>query len=201
METARFTTFAFVDGAYLRRLADNAQADWVDPQRLAGNVCYHNEVTSMGNLRRNRSELSLYRVAYYDAIPEDETQVSEDLADYWRAVELLPDTHLGFGTVRGTRPKSRRQKGVDTLIAVDMIVGSFDKIFDVAILFAGDADFVPVLREVHRRGVLTVVASDRESTADDLIRSADRFVPIGPRIIDWFPSLRVGDRVWPARPA
>ena len=58
------------------------------------------------------------RVTYYDAMPDDGEEA--DLQKYWDAVELLEDVHLGFGALTGLK-KRVRQKGVDALIAVDML--------------------------------------------------------------------------------
>ena len=109
--------------------------------------------------------------------------------EYWRAIELLPDTQIGFGALRG-RP--RRQKRVDGLIAVDMMVGAFTNLFEVAILIAGDSDFVPVVDEVRRRGIMVVVAGVQESLAAELGRAADRIWIIDPAdpIANDFPPLR-----------
>jgi len=49
-----------------------------------------------------------------------------DLKAYWKYVERQADTHLRFGEVRGR--KRRQQKGVDVLLAGDMLVGAFERI-------------------------------------------------------------------------
>jgi len=187
----------FVDGAYLRALAKEASHDLVNPLLLVNHAA--RQVQNWGVPSGYAGMLALTRVTYYDAQAEDESKIDPCLQDYWRQVELLPDTHLGFGTVRGAaNRKTPRQKGVDTLLAVDMLVGAFTKIFNAAILVAGDADFVPVVQEVRRRGVMVaLVGTDR--AADDLRRAADRFVRIGtgPGMAPAdFPSLIVGDRTW-----
>jgi uncharacterized LabA/DUF88 family protein len=41
-------------------------------------------------------------------------------------------------------------------------------------LIAGDSDFVPVVDEVRRRGIMVVVAGVQESLAAELERAADR---------------------------
>jgi len=108
----------------------------------------------------------------------------------------LPDPEIGFGALRG-RP--RRQKQVVGLIAVDMMVGAFTNLFQVAILVAGDSDFVPVVNEVRRRGVMVVVAGVPESLAEELKRAADRVWPIQPMGTPEqteFPSLRHEDKSW-----
>jgi len=141
-------------------------------------------------------EISLARVLYYDARPDTEQDSkSSALAEYWKAIEVLPDTEIGFGALRG-RP--RRQKKVDGLIAVDMMVGAFTNLFEVAILIAGDSDFVPVVDEVRRRGVMVVVGGVPESLADELRRAADRVWVMDPSNKEDYdlPPLRHEGKVW-----
>jgi uncharacterized LabA/DUF88 family protein len=92
-------------------------------------------------------------------------------------VELLDDVQLGFGGLRGLAKKVR-QKGVDTLIAVDMVVGAFSGVFDIAILVAGDADFVPVVEGVKKHGVMVTDVATSRTLSDELRRGADRYVEI-----------------------
>ena len=189
-----FKAHAFADGGYLRRLAHDAKVPLVDPMNLARVIVGCNAVQTWAGQEQSTV---LTRTTYYDARPDEEAQ-STELAEYWAAVELLPDTDLGFGSLRGGgNRRAPRQKGVDTLIAVDMLVGAFTKIFDLAVVIAGDADFVPVLEEVRRCGVKTIVAAEESSVSQDLRRAADRFVKIG-RVLGeaWFPPLSVSGRVW-----
>jgi len=176
-----FLAHGFLDGGYLREVAKAASLSPPNPQILVLNILLANEIQSWGGHSHARN-ISLGRTTYYDGRPDDDAAISDDLRRYWEAIELLPDTQLGFGSIRGgakTRPP--RQKGVDTLIAVDMLVGAFTKLFDVAVLIAGDADFVPVVNEVKRRGVMVVVAAASASVSDDLRRAADRYYPINPQ--------------------
>jgi uncharacterized LabA/DUF88 family protein len=202
MELTYYHAHAFVDGGYLRRLAADLRRDLPDPHRLMRAVSEHGQVQAWGARTSNNVNTILTRTIYYDARP-DSDELDAPLSDYWRTIELLPDTHLGFGSLRGgTGKKPPRQKGVDTLIAVDMLVGAFERLFSVAILAAGDADFVPVVLEVRRRGVMVVVAASETSISDELRRSADRFVAIEPGMHkDWFPPLEVQGHTWPSSPA
>lgn len=190
----------FVDGAYLRELARKAEHHLVNPRVLANNLVSTTEVQSWCATPTTMSNVVLARVIYYDGRPSEEEELSAELRAYWDAIELLPDTELGFGsTRRGTRRRPPRQKGVDTLIAVDMLVGAFTQLFPVAVLVAGDADFVPVVNEVRRRGVMVVVAAEEQSVANDLRRAADRFIAIGPRLeATRFPAFNYHGREWPA---
>ena len=176
----------FIDGGYLRKRA----ADWnvvnVHPLNLANKVVGHSTVQGWAtHAMANRSTL-LGRVTYYDGLPGD-TEKAE-LKKYWDAIELLPDVHLGFGALKGLGRKVR-QKGVDTLIAVDMLVGAFSELFDIAILVAGDGDFTPVVEEVRRRGVMIVVVGVEGSVSEDLRRVADRYIEIDSQ---WVTTLKVG---------
>jgi uncharacterized LabA/DUF88 family protein len=196
----QFRTYAFIDGAYLRERADAAGKSWADPRGFAHLLCGQNAARSSGSQFETGDKLELHRTLYFDAVPDDE--VSDDLRGYWRAIEVLPDTHLGFGTVVRTPSGRRRQKGVDTLLAVEMLSGAYDRIFDLALLIAGDADFVPVAKEVCRRGIHVVVAACPENLSEDLRRVADRFVPFDPAAPGGtFRHLEVGGRVWPSRKA
>lgn len=188
--------YGFIDGAYLRKLAEEAAVPLLDPK----NVLHVTLSGAMADFYDPGSSdmVQLGRVVYYDAQSEDDSETPQSLRDYWSALELLPDTHLGFGWLRGkTRKTPRRQKAVDTLIAVDMLVGAFNELFPVAVLVAGDADYVPVIHEVKRLGVLTVVAAAPNSIADELKRAADRFWAISPQLSFPYQSLGVGGRNWP----
>jgi uncharacterized LabA/DUF88 family protein len=79
------------------------------------------------------------------------------------------------------------------------LVGSFTKIFSIAVLVAGDADFVPVVNEVKRHGVMVVVAASEKNVSADLKAAGDRFFAIGPTEEQGrFPTLDIGGRKWPA---
>jgi len=195
--------YAFMDGGYLRESAHDFGQCLVDPRKLAVRIVETVEVQTWAANPGTTFNSVLARVTYYDALP-DETDPNEtpdakaakaaELKDYWRAVELLPDTHLGFGKLVGTGQRLR-QKAVDTLLATDMLVGAFSGLFDIALLVTGDADFVPVVEEVKRRGVMVVVAVAKtgQSVSDDLIRVADRYVDLTAN--QWH-EMKADERTW-----
>jgi uncharacterized LabA/DUF88 family protein len=161
--------------------------------------------TSEDHAARRSTPLS--RVSYYDARPFDEREMTADIKSYTEAVELLHDVHVSWGILRPKRGKKpAHQKAVDTLVAVDMVVGAFTEIYSVALLISGDADFLPVIEEVSRRGVMVVVCGEKESVASELIAAADRFLPMKPRPcsdrhelphMPWPPLLRPDGGGWP----
>lgn len=161
-----FQAYAYVDGAYLRAEGAQLSVPYPNPRMVVHWIV--ESVQSIGG------RVLLRRTSYYDAEPSDQSSIPV-VEQYWQFVENQFDTELRFGEARG-RPK--RQKGVDVLLAVDMLSASSRQLFDVAILVSGDADFVPLIREVRRHGVTVVVAGVRSTTARELQIAADRFVPL-----------------------
>jgi uncharacterized LabA/DUF88 family protein len=186
----------FIDGGYLRMLAREHSGRLVHPRNLATVLMNSGPVQTWAFNPGQHPNAFLGRVVYYDAIPDDKQNQKEDVEEYWRIVELLEDVHLGFGALRGLK-RNMRQKGVDTLMAVDMLVGAFSGLFDIAILVAGDADFVPVVEEVKRRGVMVAVAGFSKSVSEDLRRVADRFIEIQ-KDDTWLPKMTHGTKTWEA---
>ena len=184
--------YAFIDGGYLRSLSRERKIALVNPRKLASSLAESGPVQTWAYNPNTRTNALLGRVTYYDALPGDGVQPNQNLLDYWKAIEVLEDVHLGFGAVKGLK-RQARQKGVDVLIAVDMLVGAFSGLFDIAVIVTGDADFVPVVEEVKRRGVMVAIAASASSLSDDLRRVADRVVDI-PQNTQWLHPMDVGGR-------
>ena len=196
-----YRAYGFLDGAYLRNRAREANQPLVNPRVLVSNILNRPEIQSWGVPPHSSGNIVLARVIYYDGRPDDDSNLPEQALSYWEAVELLPDTELGFGSIRGgTKKKAPRQKAVDSLMAVDMLVGAFSHTYDVAVLIAGDADFVPVVNEVKRQGIMVVIAAIEGShLSEDLLKAGDRFIAIGPgREASWFPPLYDKEQTWSA---
>jgi len=185
----------FVDGGYLRSVARERSLPLLNPRKLGKDLAESGPVQTWAYNPTTHPNALLARTSYYDALPDPSAAGSSALEDYWKAVEVLDDVHMGFGSLKGLRKKAR-QKGVDVQIAVDMLVGAFAGIFDIAILVAGDADFVPVVEEVKRRGVMVAIAASSSSLSDDLRRAADRFIdiPVGSPLLA---PLQVAEQTFP----
>lgn len=181
--------YVFIDGGYVRARLRELKLPLLHPADLASRLV---DTPALRALTPNVPFMAS-RVNYYDAFAEGELR-RVDVENYWSAIELLPNVHLGFGELRGLQRKVR-QKGVDTLIAVDMVVGAFSGTYQMGILVAGDADFVPVLEEVKRRGVSVVVAGWSVSLAQELQRAADRYIEIQR---DWLTPMQVSGGPVPA---
>ena len=61
----------------------------------------------------------------------------------------------GITIERGYLMKSEgvfHEKGVDVKIAVDLLVGAYEDIYDVALLISSDTDLIPAIRKIRQLG-------------------------------------------------
>jgi uncharacterized LabA/DUF88 family protein len=66
---------------------------------------------------------------------------------------------------RGSDIYEAREKGIDVLIAIDMVMGAVTNAYEVCVLFSADTDLVPAIEEVRRNGKRIEVASWRPRQA------------------------------------
>lgn len=88
-------------------------------------------------------------------------------------------THQGF-TIK-TKPLQKRgqmwiEKGVEIMIAGDMLMMAFRDLYDTAILVSGDGDFLSVINEIKRLGKRTEVAAFSSGINMKLKTSSDIFI-------------------------
>jgi uncharacterized LabA/DUF88 family protein len=98
------------------------------------------------------------KIFYYDAVPGKshgeaqaayEARVQPDF-DRFAQIQALDRVHVALGRIVGT---DRRQKGVDVQLAVDMMTHAFRGTITRATLFAGDADFIPLIKSLVSEGL------------------------------------------------
>jgi uncharacterized LabA/DUF88 family protein len=87
-----------------------------------------------------------------------------DLAEFERHYTFRPEQY---------------QKGVDSLIVLEMVRLADRGVFDVAVLVAGDRDLARAVREAQEAGACVIVAHpDRAGAATELRQLADTLVAI-----------------------
>ena len=85
----------------------------------------------------------------------------------------------------------RQQKGVDTLIALDMVRLASRTVCEDVVLIAGDRDLAEVVRTVQDYGIRVLVASPNiASVAQELAQLADGIVDMGVTAIDEMLPIR-----------
>jgi uncharacterized LabA/DUF88 family protein len=75
--------------------------------------------------------------------------------------------------------KDQKAKGVDIALTKDMLMEAVRDHYDIAVLLAGDGDYVPVVDEIQRLGKQVIVAFwDGDWVSEELRWRADHFVDL-----------------------
>jgi len=131
---------------------------------------------------------SLIRIYYYNAKVglKEEPQRYRDQQRFFASVNAIPYSELRLGRlVYNNWPNSPPyEKGVDIQLATDMITHSFKNNYDVAVLVAGDNDYVGALQSVKDNGKHVEVALfGKEQTSRQLRSVADKVISINARFL------------------
>ncbi len=130
----------------------------------------------------------LIRIYYYNAKVghKEEPERYRDQQAFIASVSDIPYCELRLGRLvyinwPNTPPF---EKGVDIQLATDMITHSFKNNYDVAVLVAGDNDYVGALQSVKDNGKNVEVALfGKERTSRQLRVAADRVITINARFL------------------
>ena len=130
----------------------------------------------------------LTRIYYYNAKVgyKEEPERYKKQQAFFAGVNAIPYSELRLGRlVYNNWPNvPPYEKGTDVQLATDMLTHSFRDNYDVAILVAGDTDFVGALQAVKDTGKHVEVALfGRAGTSWQLRRVADKLIPINARLL------------------
>lgn len=136
------------------------------------NVDYHKLALKLAEPRRRLIRCHVYTGAY-DQTREPEKHKAQ--VKFFNRVHAMP-----FVTLR-TRPLLFRageyvQKGVDTLIATDMVSMAFQNHYDIAFLVSGDGDLAPAVEAIKAAGKQIIVAAFPRSRSSAIGNAADHEV-------------------------
>ncbi len=131
----------------------------------------------------------LARIYYYNARVglREEPERYRDQQKFFAGITAIPYCELRLGRlVYNNWPSGPPyEKGVDILLATDMITHSFKNNYDVAILVAGDNDYVGALQAVKDNGKHAEVALfGKEQTSRQLRVVADKVITINARLLN-----------------
>jgi len=136
---------------------------------IDGNNFYHNlkkvidkprkiDFKKLVNLVCLRFDLDILEIRYYNSIPKLKDEVYNKHLSFIKELEskgILVRTRELHG-----KGEHKREKGIDILIAVDMINKCLiKKGCDVCILITGDADFLPVMQIIKDSKKEAIVSS------------------------------------------
>lgn len=110
------------------------------------------------------------RAYYYTSVWGSEDTLEEVRARLW---------DLGFDPQVFKKKKDTRSKGVDIALTKDMLAHGFRGNYEIAVLVAGDGDYVPLVEEVKRAGKPVYVTFFSGYGLSPALRlAADRFIDI-----------------------
>ncbi len=95
----------------------------------------------------------LIRIYYYNAPHKKEIDEEKYKSQqkFFSLLERTPYLELKLGRLE-PRGDTFIEKGVDILLAVDMLKYAYDDLYDTAILVSGDGDFAAAVNAVKDRG-------------------------------------------------
>jgi len=113
---------------------------------------------------------AVMRKYYYTSVQGDENKI-DDIAGRLKA--------LRFETPRVfKKDKGRRSKQVDISLTTDMLLHAARKHYDVAVLVAGDEDYIPLVNAVRFEGARVHVWFVSNGLSPKLRHHADHFVDL-----------------------
>ena len=130
----------------------------------------------------------LVRVYYYNAIVglKQEPERYRHQQAFFSSVQATPYTELRLGRlVYNNWPSTPPyEKGIDIMLTTDLLTHSFKRNYDVAILVAGDTDYVGAIQAVKNNGQnMEVALFGKESSSRPLRDVADRVLTIDGRLL------------------
>ena len=173
--------YIFIDGGYLRSIV--VREFIARPDIAEDPILFSTFLKLFGEKYwKSFSGIEINRLLYYDGIiPSD-----KDLEEHNKMLNFFNElrTQLDYFDVRlgdliRDSQGKLKQKGVDVLISVDMVIKAFLNHYDVAILIAGDRDFVPAVRAVRElTGKYVYCIYAYKHIADELLRIVGVSLPI-----------------------
>ncbi len=116
----------------------------------------------------------LLRTYYYNVLrtPDRNPQAYQDQQKFLSALYSTPylDVRLGASKMRGGVPV---EKGIDIMVATDLLRFAWENLYDVAVLVSGDGDFSYAVQAVKDMGKHVEVAAFTSNLSGELAQVAD----------------------------
>lgn len=130
-------------------------------------------------LTKNKLLISTY---YYNA-PLD---ISINKKKYWEQQKFfnelskIPDFNIVLCKLRKHKRKNGNYffdvKGDDVHLAVDLVSGAYENLYDTTIIVSGDEDFVPAIKKAQKLGKKIINAYFKSSSSASLKKTCNDFI-------------------------
>ncbi len=119
-------------------------------------------------------ERPLFRTYYYNVIQDEKRRPAEHQQQqrFLQALHLIPYVETRFGTTR-MRDGQVVEKGVDIMLATDLLYYAWQDYYDMAVLVSGDGDFAYAIQTLKNLGKYVQVVTFESNQSPDLWQTAD----------------------------
>ncbi|MEA3442839.1 MAG: NYN domain-containing protein [Chloroflexota bacterium] len=118
----------------------------------------------------------LFRIYYYN-IMQDESQYPEsyrEQQDFLEALHHVPNLEVRLGSTKMAQG-ILVEKGIDIMLATDLLHFAWTDLYDVAVLVSGDGDFAYALQTAKNMGKHVEVAYFENNISKSLLDIADQW--------------------------
>jgi uncharacterized LabA/DUF88 family protein len=116
----------------------------------------------------------LFRTYYYNVL-QDQSQKPDGYREQQEFLDILsrtPYLEVRLGSTKMAQG-TYVEKGIDIMLATDLLYFAWNNFYDVAILVSGDSDFAYALQAVKNMGKHVEVAYFESGTSKDLLNVVD----------------------------
>ncbi|VVB89912.1 NYN domain protein [uncultured archaeon] len=171
----------FIDGGYLRKgIKEKFGHDKIDFNGLPWILA--------NKARWGTIQMELRRVYYYDAITDykEDQEKHKELEPYFENIQKIDNYEVKLGRlIKTNKENGYRQKGVDVLLAIDMISKAHLDHYDIALLLAGDDDYLDMVKSIKDfTGKRVYGAYFEHNASKRLVASLDMRIPLTEDIIN-----------------
>jgi len=162
----------FIDGGYLRKgleeLGFEETHQFQNIQSLARRILnYFMKGLILGEI---------LRIYWYDAEYDSDDERYDSQKEFFDKLRDIDSFEVKTGEIVAIL-EGDRQKGVDVLIAVDMLTKAYENHYDIAVFVCGDRDFIPLIKAVKdNAGKRVFGAFFERSCSEKLRREFDKYV-------------------------
>lgn len=134
----------------------------------------------------------LFRIYYYNVLqePSGRTDGHREQQDFLNALRETSYLEVRLGGTKLAQGVPV-EKGIDVMLATDLLLFAWNNLYDVAVLVSGDSDFAYALQAVKNMGKHVEVAYFESNVSKDLLDVADARHPLDR---NWFKGLWVSQR-------
>jgi len=147
----------FIDGGYFRKILREYFGEDInsDPKRIAKPIeLIANQINNPEMFPEiiPYTQMEILRIYYYDGLVQSDDPIYPEKIKFFKELRSSFSANcpleIKFGRLIKDEDGKYRQKGVDVLLSVDMVVKAFQDHYDFSVLIAGDDDFVDAVKIV-----------------------------------------------------